>query len=89
LAKTFFLNETLSLNKKKFLVKFLPFCKTFLFHNKNLYLFLPFNKFFFSQLNIYSWQKQTMNAHILSNLQAQQTYNENNAIDQMKKKSQS
>jgi hypothetical protein len=27
-----------------------------------------------------------MNVHILSNLQAQQTYNENNAIDQMKKK---
>jgi hypothetical protein len=30
-----------------------------------------------------------MNIHILSNLQAQQTYSENNAIDQMKKKRQS
>jgi hypothetical protein len=27
-----------------------------------------------------------MNVHILSNLEAQQTCNENNAIDQMKKK---
>jgi hypothetical protein len=27
-----------------------------------------------------SWQNQAMNAHILNNLQAQQTYNEKNKI---------
>jgi hypothetical protein len=57
-----------------------------MFHNKTSISSCLSIFFFVSQLNIYSWQKQTMNAHILSNLRAQQTCNENNAIDQMKKR---